>query len=52
MLGKLVFVFFREILWLDQAELKTSGRVFFQFLKQGPANKKEGPDPNKGSNQQ
>ena len=23
-----------------------------QFLKQGPANKKEGPDPNKGSNQQ
>ena len=23
-----------------------------QFLKQGPAYKKEGPDPNKGSNQQ
>ena len=22
-----------------------------QFLKQGPAYKKEGPDPNKGSNQ-
>ena len=23
-----------------------------QFFKQGPAYKKEGPDPNKGSNQQ
>ena len=52
MLGNLEFVFFREILLLDWAELKTSGRVFFQFLKQGPAYKKEGPDPNKGSNQQ
>ena len=51
-LGNLVFVFFREILLLDRAELKTSGRVVFQFLKQRPAYKKEGPDPNKGSNQQ
>ena len=52
MLGNLEFVFFREILLLDWADLKTSGRVFFQFLKQGSAYKKEGPDPNKGSNQQ
>ena len=26
--------------------------AWIQFLKQGPAYKKEGPDPNKGSNQQ
>ena len=52
MLGNLEFVFFREILLLDWAEPKTSCRVFFQFLKQGPAYKKEGPHPNKGSNQQ
>ena len=30
---------------------KTYGKLF-QFFKQGPAYKKEGPDPNKGSNQQ
>ena len=27
-------------------------RLLIQFLKQGPAYKKEGQDPNKGSNQQ
>ena len=26
--------------------------IKFNFFKQGPAYKKEGPDPNKGSNQQ
>ena len=35
------------------AELYQSRAVLqIQFLKQGPAHKKEGPDPNKGSNQQ
>ena len=29
-----------------------SGILTVQFLKQGPAYKKEGPDPNEGSNQQ
>ena len=29
-----------------------SGFEEIQFFKQGPAYKKEGPDPNKGSNQQ
>ena len=31
---------------------KKGGRKKFNFLSQGPAYKKEGPDPIKGSNQQ
>ena len=32
-------------------EIRGMNNDFVQFLKQGPAYKKEGPDPNKESNQ-
>ena len=45
LLRLLVFNFTVERLFAD-------GALSIQFFKQGPAYKKEGPDPNKGSNQQ